>query len=378
MGRVAAIAAAAAVGPAAHAAEWRVAPSVGATIVNESNPSLVAESSEDQRAFATDLNLSLERQTETVSIAFTSSVARRQYREDESLNRSDLNATASLQHAATERFLWSASSTAARDTTLTSELGTSGETRVGYRHESLGAQLQAQWRPTELWSTTMSMQWQGDYYPSEGSGLVDYGYLAASFVNTWRRSSQDSLGIVLHAGRLGISRAPTDIKDTSAALQYTRTIDERWSLIAVAGPAWASGSGGTQRGETYKFDLSRAAQYWAVSLALDRAIAPTGRGYLTSRDSMSLQLRRDLSAQLSGSLAARYLRSRNIVGAQDFVFDDVRYRRIEAGLSWSFAPQWSTNLHAGYADQEQSASGVRVSGVDLGVGIRWSGKNHVF
>jgi hypothetical protein len=249
---------------------------------------------------------------------------------------------------------------------------------VGDRHESLGAQLQPQWQLSERWSAAMTTQWQRDFYPSSGGGLIDYLYRSAGLVSIWRRSAQDSIGIVVHAGQLQTDLSPVHIEDASASLQYTFTIDERWNLNLTAGPAWTRRTGSTQRGESFSFGLSRRAQYGAVSLSVDRGIAPTGRGYLTRRDSMSLQLQRDLAPRISGTLSARYLRSRNVVGALDFTFDDVRYRRVDAGLSWSFSPWWSTELRAGYSDQERSAGGVRTSGVDLGLGIRWNGKKHVF
>ncbi len=377
--RVAAIAAAAtAAWPCAQAAEWRVAPSIGTSVVNETNPRLAIDSASDQQAFAADLGVRLDRMSETTSITLNSSAARRQYREDRSLDRSDLAVDLSLQQAATERVSWSASASATRDSTLTSELGTSGETQIGYRHESLGAQLRPQWQVSERWSATAMMQVESDFYPSAGSGLFDYRYFSAGLASSWRRSPQDSIGFVVRTGQLQVAQARDDIRDVGASLEYTRTIDERWNLRLGGGPAWMRGSGSTQRGESFSLGLTRAAQYGAVSLAVDRDLAPTGRGYLTRRDSMSLQLSRDLAPHMSGTLGARYLRSRNVVGALGFTFDDVRYRRVDAGLNWSPLQQWSMELRAGYSAQQQSASGAHASGVDLALGLRWNGKNHVF
>jgi hypothetical protein len=375
---VAAIATAAAMWPCAQAAEWRIAPSIDTSVVNESNPRLELEPASDQQAIAANAAVHLQRQSETLGVALDTSAARRQYSQDRSLDRTDLRLGLSLQHAASERLSWSAMASVTRDTTLTSELGTSGETRVGYRHESLGAQLQPQWQVSERWTATMQLQEQRDYYPSDDSGLTDYRYHSAGLVGSWRRTALDSIGIVVRAGQLQVAGAATDIKDASASLQYRRTINERWNLVLAGGPAWTHGAGSTQRGENFNFELTRGAQYGAVSIFVDRAIAPTGRGYLTRRDSMSLQLRRNFSPHLWGTLGARYLRSRNVIGALDFNFDAVRYRRVDAGLSWAFSPSWSTELHAGYADQLRSVSGAPASGVDLGLGIRWNGKNHVF
>jgi hypothetical protein len=379
MGRVAAIAAAAAAaGSCAQAAEWRFAPHAGATVVSESNPRMATEAAEDQQAVAVDLDVNIEAKSERSSFALSSSAAHRRYGNDASLNRSDLRVNTSLQHAASERISWSTGASVTRDTTLTSELGTTGETRVGHRHESVGMQLLPTWQVSERWSTTLMMQLQSDFYPSAEIGLVDYTYLSTGLTNTWRRSAQDSMAIVVRAGRLRADQSPVDITDANAQLQYTRTINERWNLTLAVGPAWTRGTGSTQRGESYNFELTRGEQYGAVSLLADRGLAPTGRGYMSRRDSLSLQLRRELSPHMTGTLSARYLHSRNVVGAQDITFDDVSYRRAEAGLNWSFSPQWSTNFHAGYAEQRQRQISTRASGVDLGLGIRWSGKNHVF
>ncbi len=361
-----------------QAAVWRIAPSFSTSVVGESNPRFLLATANDQQAIAADLGLNLERQTETTNLMLNSSAARRQYQEDRSLNRSDLRMNMSLQHAVTERFSWAAVASATRDTTLTSELGTSGETRVGDRHESAGAQLQPSWQLSERWSTTMLMQWQSDFYPSSNSALVDYRYLSAGLTNTWRRSEQDSIGVVLRASQLQVANSPANIHDASALLQYKRSISERWSLTLAAGPAWTRGARATESGENFSLDIARTALYGAVSLSVDRSIAPTGRGYLTRRDSLALQLRREFTEHLTGTMGARYLRSRNIAGALGFAFDDVRYSRAEAGLNWSASPQWSTDLRAGYSAQKQSFNGVLASGVDVALGIRWNGKNHVF
>jgi hypothetical protein len=346
--------------------------------VNESNPRLELEPAGDQQAMAANLGLRMGIQSETTDIALSSSAAWRQYSEDRSLDRTDLRMDMSMQQASSERVSWLALASATRDTTLTSELGTSGETRVGYRHESLGAQLRPQWRISERWTATMQLQTQHEFYPSAESGLSDYQYHSVGLVSSWRRSPRDTLGIVIRGGQLQVSGALVDATDSSALLEYSLTFDERWNLRLAGGPAWARGTGPTQQGESFSFDLTRGAQYAAVSLSADRSIAPTGRGYLTRRDSLSLQLSRNLATHLSGNLSARYIRSRNVAGALEFTTDDVRYRRVDAGLNWMLSPQWATEMHAGYSDQQRSANGLRSSGVDLGLGIRWNGKNHVF
>jgi hypothetical protein len=93
---------------------------------------------------------------------------------------------------------------------------------------------------------------------------------------------------------------------------------------------------------------------------------------------MSLLLRKDFTEHVTGTLGARYLRSRNVVGALGFTFDDVRYGRADAGLTWSVSPQWSADLRAGISAQEQGFKGARAAGVDVAFGIRWNGINHVF
>lgn len=360
------------------AAEWSAAPSFGVSVVDETNPGLAAVSAQERQALVANLQLDLQRRSEISTLELSSTASRRQYGEGSGLNRSDVGSELSFRHSVTERFSWSAMATARRDTTRTSELGTTGETQDAYRHEAIGFQFQPQWQVRERWAFQTRLQWQSDRYPSAAAGLVDYEYLSAGAVGSWQISPQDSLGIVAHAGRTRVALATQRISDQSVSLEYTRTINERWQLRVAGGPALATGQGSTQHGENFSLDLTRDAQYGAVSLLVDRAIAPSGRGYLTRRDSMALQLRRELGSHLTGSLTGRYLRSRNVVGALDFVFDDIRYHRIDAGLSWSFSPQWSTEFHAGHAGQRQRANGTDASGFDAGLGLRWTGKNHVF
>jgi hypothetical protein len=365
--------------PCASAAEWRIAPSVGTTVVSESNPRFMLEPVSDQQAITADLGMRMQVQSETTSVVLNTLAARRQYDKDRSLDRTDLRLDLSLQHAASERLSWSAAGSVTRDTTLTSELGTSGATRVGYRHESLNAQLQPQWQLGERWSAATILQWQRDYYPTPSSGLVDYQYRSAGLVSSWRNTSRDSIAFTVRSGQLNVAEAPAAIKDASASLEYKLSIDEQWNLSLAGGPTWSRGSGATLRGENFSFGLTRSAERGSFTLAADRGLAPTGRGFLTRRDSLSLQLRKDFAPQLSGTLGARYLRSRNVVGALGFDFDDVRYRRVDGGLGWTFSQQWITELRAGYADQQQRAiSGALASGFDIGLGIRWNGKNHVF
>lgn len=358
------------------AAEWRIAPSFGTTLVGESNPGLVAVPTTSQQALAAEAGLRLQGRTEITEFGLNAAAARREYRVD-SLNRSDLSVDASLAHASSERTSWSARIAATRDSTLTSELGTSGQSRADYRHESIGASLSPEWQWGERWTAAMTAQWRSDFYPSTDSSLVDYQYISGMLTSSWRRSARDSIGIVLHTGRLSVAQAPADVEDASASLQYARTIAELWSLSLAAGPAWARGAGSTETGETFSMEVTRDGQYGAVSFSADRSIAPTGNGYLTRRDSLAVQMHRKLVPNLSGSLGTRYLRSRTVIGALGFTFDDVRYRRVEAGLSWTVTPQWVADFRAGYADQTQQLGRSTGTGADFSLGIRWSGKNHV-
>jgi len=281
------------------------------------------------------------------------------------------------QHNSSERVSWSGALDAVRNTTLTSELGTTGLTHVGYRHESVGGQFQPRWQVTELWATSLTAQVQSDFYAAAAVNLVDYTYYSAALDNSWRLSQKDTLGVVVRSGRLRVPHSSDDVSDTSAVLRYARNLNERWSLSLSGGPAWTRGTGPTQRGENFSFQLQRGAQYGAVSLNLERANAPSGSGYLTKRDSASLALRREFSPLLSASLDARYMRSRNVAGSLGFVFNDVRYRRVEATLNRAVSRQWSAVLRAGYAGQQGIVGGL-ASGVDISLGVHWNGENHVF
>lgn len=363
----------------ARSAEWTLQPDAQLHVLSETNPGLVPSDrgSTHARGLTAAANLLLQRRLETSSVRLTGRASQRRYDHSTALDRTDINLGLDWQ-AQRERTSWQASAAATRDTTLTSELGLTGQTGARYRHESLTGSAGMSWIASERLTGTASTSVSFDTYPGQRSGLVDYRYRAADIGADYMLGRRSSLGVNLRRGELAVSGRGNRSTDSTVMLQYRWQPTELLSLSVGAGPAWTRGVAGTERGESLSVGLERSGERSSMQASVRRHIAPTGRGYLTKRDDAHLQYSTRVTEGLTVDASASYLRSTDVLAASDVRLGEVRYRRASAGLAWRFRQHWSLSASAGYADQLSRATAAHGHGLEFRTGIGWNGRSHVW
>jgi hypothetical protein len=363
----------------AHAAEWRFQPSSQLFGLGETNPRLLPGVSRFTGSGGVDLSLDLRRRSETLEIDGKVRADLRRYTEETSLNRDEARLDLSLQQTG-ERVSWQGSASVAHDTTLTSELGTTGVSQVNLRHEAIGLTFGPTLQITERVSTGATLSWEDSRYPGTSRiDLVDYRYQSASVNVAYGLTEKALVSLVASAGGLDADRISFRTRNDNIVLQARYRWSPKWTLTAFAGPSWVRSKQSSDSGTRYNVELTRQqSERTVVSLLLSSSVAPTGRGYLSQREDVSVRLGRALGEHLDAAFTYSMIHTRDLVPALGFSFNDVRYARAEASLSWRLAEHWSTVFGAGRSEQQYRAIGTSASNFDARLAIAWTGNPHVY
>lgn len=342
------------------AAEWSWQSSAQLFSEYQSNPRLLSEQAGEAIAVAADARLGLRRSTELLDLGLDAWAHLRRYRQDADLDRDERRISLSMQRQ-WERWSLSGSASTARDTTLTSELASTGEVGENIRHRLFTASLAPGWQLSERATLAMRYGWQQhDYDQTERTGLVDYRYRSISASAGWRASERADLELVAAAGRMdGADAGQTDNLDLLIRASYR--LSPLWKGSLAGGPSRVESGAARTGGSVFSVTLERRDERLGFSASAERSTAPSGRGSLSRRDQAGMQLSRVFSGQLDAAVSVSHARSREYLPRSGLRSGDSRYTRAELSLSWRFAPDWSLGAAAGYSelDQQFPAQGGR-------------------
>lgn len=355
----------------AVAADWSVQSTAQLFAQAESNPRLLPDRKQSAQAGAADLALDLGRSTELLDLDLNAHASVHRYSKDVSLDRDDQQLDLTLSRRG-ERYALRGDVSFTRDTTLTSELGTTGITEYNQRHRARGLSFEPTWQLSERVTAGLVAGWQDSLYARAAqSGLVNYNYRYAGLNSEYALGEQSSLSLAVSTGRLD-----TDLYDSTnvdASLQLQHVWSPRWTGALSAGPSWVrTASGAHQQGSVFAASLSRRqAERLNFDASLSRSIAPTGSGFLSRRDTAGLRATAALAEHLTAVVNLSLIHSRDYVPLFGFTINDVRYAREEASLSWQFARDWSLGFAAGHSRQELLGSDLSGHNLDARLQLVW-------
>lgn len=380
--RVAAVTAGLASG-ATHAAEWVITPSATASTQTQRNPFLGA--SEESRTdvstgLSSQASFHLSRETEQSSLTLQPSVGIYRYPDKDQLDRDEEHLSASYGWRG-ETSSWAASVSAARDTTLTSELGNTGLTQGNLRHELYDISLGPTWRISERLSAQASVGSTINRYPgNESAVLENYRYDGGSVGMSYVLNERAIVSVSGSVSRLN-SETRTDHTDNGSIMvnaQYAWS--PLWNISAGIGPSLVRVAGTSEHGLVYRASVTRGFERAALSLAVSRSQQPSGSAIITDVDQASLSLSGTFTEQLTGTLAANYSRRRNAFRDFNLDLNNVRYGRLETGLSWRVSPGWQIGAGLGASLQKTEAlffNDQTGRGYDVRLSVSWNGKPYV-
>jgi hypothetical protein len=367
----------------AHAAEWTLAPSGMLSTRVQQNPYL-SSAEEEEKEMSTGLGvraaLDVLRRTERLSVAIKPVLATYRFPDDSGLDRNELNLQTSLNWLG-EKVSWLGNAGATRDTTLTSELGSTGLTQGNLRHESYVASFGPAWQVSERMQAHSTFSSQAHRYDGrENSGLENYLYSRVFASVSYVLSDRTSVSVSGAAGKISRDGIGEDSENASVSVQARHAWSTRWSMGAEIGPSWVRAEQGREQGLLYGADLSLAFEKSSLSLSVNRSQAPSGRAVLTELEQANLGFNTQITERLAGSVTAGFTRRRNAVRELDLEFERVRYSRVEVSLSWRATPNWLIGASLGNRVQEVGSAftdDATGRGYEALLTLSWTGDPYV-
>jgi hypothetical protein len=364
----------------AVAAEWTVTPSGQIFAQTQQNPRLIVDEDHTANAMGAQATARMQRRTERLAVSLQPSFTLYRYQDDSDLDRNEqhLDATMSWQG---ERHSWLGTATAARDTTLTSELGNTGLTQSNWRHETYEASLGPVWQAGERVRIGSQLGVLTHRYPGLAhASLLNYRYTTALVYLDYSLSDRLSVSFAGSGGRLNSERSDSHSDSTNVTLQAKYAWSPLWTVTVSAGPSWYQADETTERGLVFSADAKRSFETSSLSFEVSRSQSPSGRGMLTELEEASLRYSMQLTEHLSASANLRGIRRKSVFRSLGVDLENVRYGRIDAGLGWRVARNWQLALSVGDAVQRVSTfldEGDTARGLDARLTVSWSGNPYV-
>ncbi len=355
----------------AGAAEWSVQSAAQIYAQAESNPQLLA----DQRAAQSgvvDATLDVLRRTELLTLDLNAHASSHRYNNDAGLDRDDQQVALALSRMG-ETYTLQGNGSITRDTTATSELGTTGLTGFNLRHRARSLSLAPQWQLSERLTTGATLGWQDSTYAKdEATGLSDYSYLLAGLNSSYDLSETTSGTLSISAGRLNSALYTFYTDNLDVQLQLQHVWSPRWKGSIAAGPSRVRTDGRVSSGSLFSTSLTYQAERLSLDTSISRSIAPTGDGLQSRRDELEVHGYATLSEHLTANARVALIRSKDLVPSFGFTVSDVRYTRAELSLSWAFARDWNFGVTTGHSEQKSLGSSDLVGrGLDARMTLSW-------
>lgn len=356
----------------ANAAEWGFVPSMMSNVDYTDNPRLIPGSDEAHSGARAEVSAQLGLATEATSLSLVPRFVYAQYEDDPLLDRKDVYLTASAQRAY-ERVSWTASTSFARDTTLTSELGLTGLQYANRDRENLSLSLGPMWQVSER--AQVSAQYYGadtHYKDAEFTGLVDYSYWLVALSGTYVWTEKLTLGFESSAGTLDVPDTRRVDRDMNASLSLDWQVVEGWSARFSYGPTRIETDAGDMQGQIYSASISRESLRSNQLLAVERDVTPTGRGIFVTREHARLSNSYAVTPRMSWSVTAQATRTTDAIIGSDYTN---QYLNASTSLRWRFAQHWSAVLSAS-ASQQKYEQRDNAEGFSASIGLVWDGRKH--
>lgn len=364
---------------AAHCAdalafEWLFSPTARVAADYADNPRMLANGGAASAGTAGEFGAGFTVRSELAQFTARPRVRFARYRDDESLDSDDQYLDTALTYRS-ERVDWAASAGLTRDSTLTSELDSTGFVQTNRRHEALTLSAGPTWVVSERLTTGAQIYWADNHYVNAAdTGLVDYEYRAASLLSGLQLSERDRVTLNAQGGELVVPQQSTRTRDATLRLGWRHELPWLWTFDVSAGPSYVETAYGTDSGAVFKAELQRQRERWSFNVATSRDLTPTGRGVLTRRDQLGVSFKRRLTERLNGNASLRFVRNQDLLPRPGVAFQQVDYTRADVSLDWRFAQHWSLALAIGGATQSYETNTNDANNYQASIGIVWNGQ----
>jgi hypothetical protein len=381
-----------------HAAEWVLEPSIDSKASTTDNLNLTPGFRESSWWMTLSPALAFSRNTEISQVLGSVRLNVNRYPDDRQLDTEDqlLYFSSKLND---ERNQFGLSGTYTRDSTLQTELQTTGIPQVRRQRTQTGIQPSWQHSLDERNAVFANYNYEKADYEA-GAGLVDYSnqQVSVGLQHLWNErttvaligvysryetdtGSQTTQSGIVNANVVYKPSERTDLSFQAGWRNSTIEIHNSFDVCPAGDPAICQFLGiplvrlnqeTKSTDDGWLLDVS-AAYRWesaTASLSIGRDINPTGGGLLVQTDNITAGYSRQFSERLSGTLGASFLQSQYLGGVGAGKSD---YYRLDGGLTWTLSEYWRLNAGYSYAHQrsENTPEAATANSVFVSLGYNW-------
>lgn len=308
--------------------------------------------------------------TERSSLELSPNVDLQRY-DDPLYDRSDYQLSAAYRHSIDEDSEFTLTANAMQDSTLTSELGTTGISFLNKEREVRGGGASYVRRMSERDTVMVGASSSSiNYVDAKFTSLVDYDYTTAYAM--WNTIVNDRLTLGMLVNRSESSAPSTGARDETRTIQFTGSyqITENVKAEVALGRGHLD-SQGAGDGDTRVYDLKLTGrgERWNWRAGASQSYQPTGYGV------QSKQLRIDGS--VSRQMSENFELALNLAGIQtDEGFggsNEVTYLRGSLNGTWRVGRAWYLQFGVAHSEQRRQLTGSSALGNVISVGIAWRG-----
>lgn len=383
----------------AAAAEWAIEPSIEARANITDNLNLTPGVRESTWWLSLSPAAAFSRNTEVSQVNGSARLSVNRYPDDRTLDTEDQFFYVSSK-LANERHVWGLSASYIRDSTLQTELGTTGIVQERRQRAQTGIAPSWQYSLTERSSVFTDYSYEQARYEA-GAGLTDYSdqQIAAGIQYLWNERTTLTLtgihsrfetetgsqitstsilsgGATYHAGerlnlKLNAGVRHSDIEVNSPILVCPIGSIFQCEILGFPLVQVNANSGVTDDG----WVLDGSAEYrWdrtSAGMVIGRDVNPTGSGLLVETDRLAGTSKHEFSEKFAGNLTATVLQSRYLGGLES---NRSKYFSLDGSLSWDLTGHWRLSTGYLYAHQksENAPDDAIANTVYMAIGYNWS------
>lgn len=338
---------------------------------------MLAENGISSAGLVSELQAKIEGRTERTKLSIQPRLRSARYQDDESLDSDDQYLDTSFDFSS-ETSWWNAAIGLTRDTTLTSEIDTTGIVQANRRHEAISLSAAPTFALTQRLSAGGQIYWLDNRYVDvAGTGLVDYEYRAASLFTQFSWSELSMLTLTANAGDLVVPSQDSSTRNATLRLGWRYQPARLWTFEMSAGPSVVDTASGNDTGTVFKLDLQRNAERWNFNTMVGRDLTPTGRGVLTRRDQVTFAVNRKLTEFVSGGVAIRGIRNQDLGAQRQVTFEEVEYGRVDLRFDWRVSQHWSVALGLAAATQSYESRRDSANNYRASLSVVWNGQTQL-
>jgi opacity protein-like surface antigen len=347
----------------AEGAQWFLLPAVTARLGYETNIDLQKDDPIDSSRLDLEVMLRGGRVSERARLTGLFQAAARRYLQDDSFDSDDFSAGLNASYLVTELDELGIDLKLARDTSLISELATTGNIRGNVPRLRAAVSPYWQRRLSERSTLGLSLGYSNVTYDDNDFDLVDYEQTEAEGTYSFRLSERLTLN-----GTLGAVSYESDDDESyvsySASLGAAYAVSETMTVGFFVGPELVRSSGDGDDGDDessgaiYGIDVRKEFERGAFGLQLRRGAVPTGEGKPLLQESLSLDFDYRLSPRISFALPASIYRNEDTGIDSGSDFDRRIFFSTEPSLRWRVTQDVVLIAAYRYRYQDEDATGA--------------------